>query len=155
MSRQDIEFRDGTATREVIQGHLEACDQEFFPRLSLKVDVEDYSSKISANAQTFEAWCGDTLVGLVAAYMNDRDKRMGFITNVTVVKEFMGRGIAAELLERCVARSGQAGINAIWLEVSVKSPAAIRLYEKLGFSEVSRKEEILSMKLVISGNQQS
>lgn len=155
MSRQDIEFRDGTATREVIQRHLEACDQEFSPRLSLKVDIEDYSRKISASAQTFEAWFGDTLVGLVAAYMNDNETRIGFVTNVTVAKAFMGRGIASELLERCVARSRQAGITAISLEVSVKSPAAICLYERLGFAEVSRNEESLSMRLMISGKQQS
>src|SRR5438477_2194200 len=71
MSREGIEFREGTATQEDIQTHLEARDVDFSPRLSLKVDIGDYSRKINARAQTFEAWFGDTLVGLVAAYMND------------------------------------------------------------------------------------
>jgi len=95
MSCEGIAFREGTATREDIQAHLEACDADFSPRLSVKVDIGEYSRKISARAQTFEAWFGDTLVGLVAAYMNDSLTRSGFITNVTVAKAFMGRGIAS------------------------------------------------------------
>jgi ribosomal protein S18 acetylase RimI-like enzyme len=155
MSREGIEFREGTATQEDIQAHLEGCDADFSPRLSLKVDVGDYSRKISASAQTFEAWSGDTLVGLVAAYMNDSRTRNGFITNVTVAKAFTGRGIASALLDRCLDRSRQEGMQVIGLEVSIESRKAIRLYEKLGFSELERRGEIVLMRLTISEKRQS
>ena len=52
MSREAIEFREGTATQEDIQAHLEGCDADFSPRLSLKVDIGEYSRKISARAKT-------------------------------------------------------------------------------------------------------
>jgi ribosomal protein S18 acetylase RimI-like enzyme len=155
MSREGIEFREGTATQEDIQAHLHRCDADFSPRLSLKVDIGDYSRKISARAQTFEAWFGDTLVGLVAAYMNDSRTRSGFITNVTVAKAFMGHGIASVLLDRCLDRSRQEGMQVIGLEVSMESREAIRLYEKLGFSELERKGEILLMRLTISEKRQA
>lgn len=155
MSREEIEFREGTATQEDIQAHLVGCDGNFSPRLSLKVDIGEYSRKISAKAQTFEAWFGDTLVGLVAAYLNDRGARSGFITNVSVAKAFMGRGIAWALLDRCLDRSRQEGMEAIGLEVSMESREAIRLYEKLGFSELERKGETVLMRLTISEKRQS
>jgi ribosomal protein S18 acetylase RimI-like enzyme len=155
MNHGEIEFRDGTATREQIQAHLERCDENFSPRLSLKVDIGEYSKKISAHARTFEAWSGDALVGLVAAYLNDSGSRNGFITNVTVGKAFMGRGIASALLDRCLERSGQAGMETIGLEVSERSHEAIRLYAKHGFSEFERKGEIVSMRLTISEKRQS
>jgi ribosomal protein S18 acetylase RimI-like enzyme len=128
MSRDGIEFREGTATQEDIRAHLEGCDENFSPRLSIKVEIGEYARKISAKARTFEAWFGDTLVGLVAAYLNDHGARSGFITNVSVAKAFMGRGIAAALLDRCLDRSRQEGMEAIGLEVSVESREAIRLY---------------------------
>jgi ribosomal protein S18 acetylase RimI-like enzyme len=155
MSREGIEFREGTATQEDIQAHLEGCDVDFSPRLSLKVDIGEYSRKISARAKTFEAWFGDTLVGLVAAYMNDSGARRGFITNVTVAKAFMGRGIASALLDRCLDKSRQEGMEVIVLEVSIESREAIRLYQKLGFSELERKGEIVLMRLTISEKRQA
>ena len=155
MSREGIEFREGTATQEDIRAHLEGCDGNFSPRLTLKVDIQEYSRKISTQAQTFEAWFGDTLVGLVAAYMNDSRTRSGFITNVTVAKAFMGRGIASALLDRCLDRSRQEGMQVIGLEVSMESREAIRLYEKLGFSELERKGEIVVMSLTIGEKRQS
>jgi ribosomal protein S18 acetylase RimI-like enzyme len=155
MSREWIEFREGTATQEDIQAHLEGCDVDFSPRLSLKVDIGEYSRKISARAKTFEAWFGDTLVGLVAAYMNDSRTRSGFITNVSVAKAFMGRDIASALLDRCLNRLRQEGMEVIGLEVSMESREAIRLYEKLGFSELERKGEIVLMRLTINEKRQS
>jgi ribosomal protein S18 acetylase RimI-like enzyme len=155
MRHDGIELREGTATQEDIQAHLEGCDENFSPRLSLKVDIGEYSRKISAKAQTFEAWCGDTLVGLVAAYLNDSCAHSGFITNVTVAKAFTGRGIASALLHRCLDRSRQQGMQLIGLEVSLESREAIRLYEKLGFSEFERKGEIVLMRLTISEKRQS
>ncbi len=155
MSRDDIEFREGTATQEDIQAHLEGCDANFSPRLSVKVEIGEYSRKISAKARTFEAWFGGALVGLVAAYLNDRGTRSGFVTNVSVAKAFMGRGIAAALLNRCLDRSRQEGMEAIGLEVSMESREAIRLYEKLGFLEHERKGETVLMRLTISEKRQS
>ncbi len=155
MSREGIEFREGTATEEDIRAHLADCDGNFSPRLSLKVDIGEYSRKISVKAQTFEAWFGDSLVGLVAAYLNDRDARRGFITNVSVAKEFMGRGIASALLDRCLDRSKQDGVEAIGLEVSTTSREAIRLYEKLGFSELERKGETVVMGMTIGERRRS
>ena len=155
MSCEAIEFREGTATEEDIRAHLAGCHGNFSPRLSLKVDIVEYSRKISAKAQTFEAWFGDSLVGLVAAYLNDRGARSGFITNVSVAKEFMGRGIASALLDRCLDRSRQEGMEAIGLEVGIESHEAIRLYEKLGFLQLERQGEIVLMKLTISETRQS
>ncbi len=155
MSCIGIEFREGTATKEDIQAHLEGCDRDFSPNLSLKVNIGEYSRKISARAKTFEAWSGKALVGLVAAYMNDPGTRTGFITSVSVAKEFMGRGIASALLDHCLNRSRQEGMKAVRLEVSLESLEAIRLYKNFGFSEIVRKGETVSMELEISGKRQS
>ena len=124
MSCIGIEFREGTATKEDIRDHLEACDRDFAPNLSLKVNIEEYSTKIRTRARTFEAWSDKVLIGLVAAYLNDSGTRTGFITSVSVAKEFMGRGIASALLDHCLDRSRQEGMKAVRLEVSSESHEA-------------------------------
>jgi GNAT superfamily N-acetyltransferase len=109
MSVDAIEFREETATKEDVQAHLEECSGTFTPNLRFKVDIEEYSTKIKSQARTFEAWSGKSLVGLVAAYMNDYRTRIGFVTSVSVAKDFMGRGIASALLGRCIERSRHEG----------------------------------------------
>jgi len=154
MSCDGIEFREGTATKEEIQAHLEECDTGFSPRLGAKVNIAEYSEKIRMRAKTFEAWSGKALVGLVAAYMNDSGTRTGFITSVSVANDFKGRGIASTLLDHCINRSRQEGMRAVRLEVSLGSGEAIRLYKKRGFSELERRATTVSMELEFSDNRQ-
>jgi ribosomal protein S18 acetylase RimI-like enzyme len=149
MSVDAIEFREETATKEDVQAHLEECSGTFTPNLRFKVDIEEYSTKIKSQARTFEAWSGKSLVGLVAAYMNDYRTRIGFVTSVSVAKDFMGRGIASALLGRCIERSRHEGMKAIRLEVGFESQDAIRLYKNFGFSEIAREGGTVSMQMEI------
>lgn len=58
----------------------------------------------------------------------------GNITNVVVAPEARRRGVATGLLTYLLAEGGRAGLTAYTLEVRVSNVAAIRLYEKLGFT---------------------
>jgi ribosomal protein S18 acetylase RimI-like enzyme len=155
MSCEEVEFREGTASAEDIQAHLEECNSDFSPNLSLKVHIGDYSRKLRALAKTFEAWSGTALVGLVAVYMNDPDTRIAFITSVSVSREFVGQGVASKLLRHCLNKARQEGMKALRLEVSVESREAIRLYGKFGFSEIVRRGETVSMELELNEKHQS
>lgn len=112
------------------------CDRDFSPPLHTYVDVEEYSTKIAERAVRFEAWNGDTLVGLVAAYLNDIEARSGFITNVSVLREFTHRGIGTRLVLEALKYARAEGFEAVSLEVAGNNALAIRLYEKLGFARM-------------------
>src|SRR5262245_13884441 len=101
MSIDSLEIKVNACTESDIYSHLTACDQGFNPPLSSRVDISEYSRKLRLNALTFEAWSEGTLVGLVAAYIDARDK-FGFITNTSVLAASSGRGIAARLLAACL-----------------------------------------------------
>jgi ribosomal protein S18 acetylase RimI-like enzyme len=116
-----------------IHDHLVKCDGNFIPPLSVKVVIKDYAKKLYSNAITFEAWSGDILVGLIAAYFNDTASNTGYITSVSVLKNCMGGGIAGKLMEACIEYAQQHGFNQIRLEVNSASDAAIQLYRKYGF----------------------
>ena len=144
-----IEYKIKSASESEIFTHLQKCNNDFIPPLDKKVNIRDYSKKIAEKAITFEAWNEKILVGLIAAYFNDAENIMGFITNVSTLKEYHGKGIASELLKMCMDYSKNNNFKEIFLEVSDKNSGAIHLYNKNGFKNIETKNGMLVMKFSI------
>lgn len=126
--------------------HLEACDNNFIPSLSSKVNIPEYSKKLVNKSVRFEAWDRLLLVGLVAIYFNEAEK--GFISNVSLVKEYQGSGIAKRLINICIGYSTEKNIESIELEVNLNNIVALNLYYKLGFvnGNIKRSDNIILKK---------
>jgi len=133
-----------------IAAHLARCDAHFIPPLSGRVDIDDYAARIAGHAERFEAWAGKTLVGMVAAYCNDQSRHAGFITSVSVTRARSGEGIATRLLEDCIQHARRAGFTLIRLSVDRGNAAAIRLYERCGFSAEPAQGSDIPMTLDLS-----
>lgn len=146
-------YREQTATREDIHTHLAACDNQFYPKLSSRVNLREYSSKLFEQACTFEAWHERSLAGLVAAYIQDSVNRSGFISNVSVLRDFSGQGLASGLIDRCTEKARKVGLRELRLEVARANSPAIRLYRKLKFVECGRTSTILTMQLTLAGTE--
>ena len=144
MKAESLDFKVNASTEEDIRSHLSGCDHRFSPPLSDRVDIGEYSRKLRLNAVTFEAWNGESLVGMVAAYVDTR-ARSCFITNTSVLPGFSRRGVAAKLLAACLARARAEQVDTVSLEVSKESHPAIRLYTKFGFKVVGHGEGLLKM----------
>ena len=128
-----IEFSLNQATEAEIANHLSRCDVDFVPPLSGRIEISSYAHKIAGNAMRFEAWAGGALVGLVAVYCNDGERRSAYITTVSVLQAWQGRRIALRLLEQCIERVNELGFERIELEVDSGNGSAIKLYEKKSF----------------------
>ena len=146
MSAAEISYKLKSASEKEICMHLHRCSENFSEPLAQRVKIEEYAEKIFDKAITFEAWHDKMLIGLVAAYFNESsDGSSGFITNVSVVPDFTGKGIATALMDNCLAYAQKKEIKNIFLEVSAKNDALIRFYKKLGF----KKAEIRGNKLLM------
>jgi ribosomal protein S18 acetylase RimI-like enzyme len=128
-----VELLANKATVEQIAEHLGRCDAGFEPPLSSRVQLPAYAQKIASHAQRFEAWSDGTLVGLVAAYCNDTEKLRAHITSVSVLPDWMGKGIGSRLMAMCIEHATGAGMRQIDLEVAGHDPRAIKLYRNSGF----------------------
>ena len=133
MENKGIAYRTNTANAAHISTHLRSCSEQFNPPLHQKVDIDAYSAKLAEYAILFEAWDEDLLAGLVATYYNDKEKRIGFITNVSTISRYSGKGIASALMEACIQYGRQEGFMTLQLEVNQQSHSAIRLYQKFNF----------------------
>lgn len=136
-----------SAGQAAIYAHLVRCADAFMPPLHERVDVVSYASKIFERAVTFEAWAQEILVGLVAAYLNDSQTRAGYITSVSVDRDYLGQGIARNLIAQCIARARELGFRELRLEVSQHNDRAISLYRKAGFAPYENRGESVMMVL--------
>ena len=144
-----VEYLLNKASELEIAKHLLHCDADFIPPLSNRVDINNYAQKIASRATKFEAWSGDTLVGLVAAYCNDQENRLAYITSISVLREWMGQGIAANLLKQCITHAKDSGMRQISLEVASNNQPAIGLYEKNGFVAGQTNTPFVNMNLYL------
>lgn len=80
-----IKYKIDKSTVEDIFLHLNTCDLDYIPKLSLKVNIDEYSQKLFQNANRFEAWNNNKLIGLLAIYFNF-EENFAFITNVSIFK---------------------------------------------------------------------
>lgn len=110
--------------------HLQACDASFVPPLSSRVDLAAYAAKLHARARRVEFWDAERLVGLVALYA---DNATGFISNVSVLPEAQGRGLAGQLLKATLDLGRELKLQGIALEVHADNAAALALYRRQGF----------------------
>ncbi len=144
-----VEYLSNQASEEQIAQHLSQCDADFVPPLSGRLDINDYAHKIASKAVRFEAWSGSTLIGLVAAYCNDHKTHTAYITSVSVLKKWTGKGIAAHLIEQCVKHAKTTGMQQISLEVASDNAPAIKLYEKNGFVAGRTNSSFVAMNRVL------
>ena len=142
-----IEYLLDKASEAEITEHLRACDADFVPPLTGRVEIGNYARKIASNATRFEAWSDGTMIGFVAVYCNDKERRIAYITSVSVLRAWTGKGIAACLISRCVEHAKASGMRQIILEVASKNTPAIRLYEKSGFITSKANAQSVSMGL--------
>ncbi len=139
------EFRINTANFSDVYNHLIGCDQSFVPTLSKRVDITAYAQKLVENSEMFEAWANNELIGLIAVYCNDPAQEEAYISSVSVLAHWMGKGIASRLLSNCLAFVHKSGFKSVGLEVGVENAAAISLYLQNNFSTVSHKDNVQEM----------
>jgi ribosomal protein S18 acetylase RimI-like enzyme len=144
-----ISYKINTVTAGQVLEHLKKCNHNFVPNLDEKVNLELYAEKITKHAMKFEAWVAGELAGLIAAYFNDENKQSAFITNVSTISDYSGKGIASQLLTNCISFAKANRFAAINLWVNSRNSNAIALYSKFGFKQTDVKDEELEMQTVL------
>lgn len=129
-----VSARRDLANANTLVAHFLACGGDFLEKLQARVDLDDYAHKLCAHALRFEAYAADVLIGLVAVYANDELRQCAFISNVSVLPAWRGRGVASGLLRDCIASLQRTGFVGIELEVEEDNVAARRFYAGLGFT---------------------
>lgn len=144
-----VSYKVNTSSLDDIKNHLYQCSGSFVPHLDTYVDVDEYSYKIFDRALRFEAYNKNMLIGLIAAYLNV-EQGTCFITNVSVLPNYMERGIAATLLNECRRHVTENNYSRIKLEVDERNSRAISFYKKHKFTVLNtNKNNKIEMELTL------
>lgn len=147
--KSSLTFTHNRACTDQIYGHFKSCDDIFVPKLSERVNLLEYAGKLHRHADRFEAWSQSTLVGLVAIYANDEEKRFAHISNVSVDPSWQRQAIAQTLLAEAIQYARRQAFPRAKLVVDKRNKGAMKLYEKLGFSCQHIAGAALSMEKVL------
>lgn len=71
----------------------------------------------------------------VADWTEMRGQRLGYIQTLEVMPDARRRGVGLELLRRLEQSALDAGCGHLWLHVDAGNEAAIRLYERQGYTQ--------------------
>jgi ribosomal protein S18 acetylase RimI-like enzyme len=149
VSGKKIQYADNRSSLNEVLQHLKDCDSLFAPPLSNRVNLDAYALKIYDNAFRFEAWRGEELVGMIAIYCNAPDKKVAFITSVSVIPSCIGMGVASQLMANCIHTLQQHSFKFLQLEVATTNLPAINLYQKFGFSSEYAPDAAMLMTLTL------
>jgi ribosomal-protein-alanine N-acetyltransferase len=82
------------------------------------------------------AMVGSAMAGFIMSRLVEDEAE---ILSVAVAGQRRGRGLARNLLNLHLRRLAALGARAVFLEVDEHNAAAIRLYDRAGFHEISRR----------------
>ncbi len=145
MDISNLKYKIKTAPCQNIVEHLNQCVNCFNPPLNTYVEIDKYGKKIFDSATTFESWEGNKLVGLLAVYFNNTETKIGFITNVSVLKEYQGSGIATKLIKSAIDFGRKNAFIKLMLEININNTKASKLYKKHGFIVVGKNKNNIIM----------
>ena len=119
---------------------------EAFPTLSERLDIDQYSIKLSDNAFFILARMDRRIVGFIA-YYKDFVQRVVYIPLIGVDSSFRGKGIGGAMLD--VLFKSSVFISFIRLEVLKNNKRAFRFYIQQGFSVIEDREDCLLLEKVL------
>lgn len=102
-------------------------DEYFTPRLSERINLQDYTKKLSEHAVILYNEFDGEIVSLIAGYTNNKK---AYITYLFVLPEFRNKKLAKNILQGFIGRC----VNNDSIELTVnKNNPAFYLYENNGF----------------------
>ncbi len=141
MSQIDLEYAVDKATTEDLLSFFKESDELFDPPLHTMVDFDTYVVKIRTLARTMEVWLNGKLVGYVAVYINDVNKKDAFVLNMSVIPEYRSYKVFQKLREMVVEAARQADFERVVFEVQKKNKLLVELYRRSGFEIIGDKDE--------------
>lgn len=131
--------------RNDIKQLLEEIDNEFTPRLSQRLNIDEYVDKIILKSMILPVYDCGVLNAFISFYCNDQLDKTAYLTMIAVRSAFRKKGIAKLLLDYATGFLKRAGFEKFLLEVHRQNVNAIRLYQQTGFTVFKESGDVYFM----------
>ena len=128
-------------TEDLIREFLEQVDRTFPVPLSAKQDLSRFAVKLKEKADLCTVTEEDRILSMVAGYTKNVVNNQAYISVVASVPEAQGKGYASQLVEKFIQLSRENHLEAVHLYTAAGNEKAIRMYKRLGFTELHLEQE--------------
>lgn len=129
---------------------IKDIDREFFPSLSLKVDLTLWSKKIFDKSYILIVTDSNKskILALLSFYCNDYKNSYSYIPLVGVLKDYRKLGLAKAMFKECFTILKKDNFKTLGIK-TWKGSLAYNIYSSLGFKEVFKKNSKLNKNISI------
>ena len=107
----------------------------YFKSLSTgKVDKKTLSAKFYKFGHVFQLMKGPHIIAFAAFYCNDKVDHQAFLSMIAVKPEYSRHGYGTKIFAYVIEKAQNSGMKSRVLDVGKENMAAIKFYQKLGFS---------------------
>ena len=137
-------------TQAEILKYFKSNSRVFFEPLDNRVNIDEYARKLAKFSTQFWLYDEGSLVGFMAAYLNDTSSKIAYISTISVIKSYQGKGGGKLLINNLIQLAARKKFYKIRLEVAANNSKAIRFYRKQGFYLFMKKDESYIMEKPLS-----
>lgn len=138
-----IEHLSPPSDEERLKTILIELDGAFTPKLSERVDINEYAKKLAQSADIFYLKKNGIDIGNCAVYLNN--KVYGFISSFAVKKKYTRMRMGESLWKAVHEFAMSKGIFDIILKVYEYNYNAIGFYSHIGFNVINKENKWITM----------
>lgn len=141
-----MQWCKGIENKDRILDFLYKVDDILIPRLSARVDMSNYASKLAANAHSVFLLDDKKDIASCSVYCNTE---IGFITSIAVKEPYIGKGIGTLMLQEVVKHCKEQGCTQIRLQVYNENIRALNMYHRNKFYAIQEFDDSKMLRLDI------
>ena len=131
--------------RSALKQLLTDVDDEFIPKLSVRLNLDEYVDKIIAKSTIVPVYENGVLNAFISFYCNDLKDHVGYLSMIVVKRDYRNKGVAQLLIEYAISFLQHSGFKYFRLEVNKQNVKALNLYKKSGFTIFQETVDVFLM----------
>lgn len=141
MSIRKLQFKIEELSIPEISDFFKLHDDDYFEKLSDRVDIEEYSEKLLGSSVKFTIRDNVNLVGLSPCYFNNIKEQIGYISSLTIKNGFRGKRLGSEMIKQISNYAKRKNFSTVMVKIHYDNVNSLQFYLKNGFVDFIQDKE--------------
>lgn len=116
-------------------------DNDYFEKLSDRVDINEYSEKLLESSVQFTLRDDVDLIGLSPCYFNNDKEKVGYISSLTIRDGFRSKKLGSQMIQHISEYAKRQQYNSIMVKIHYDNHISHNFYIKNGFFDFIEDQE--------------
>lgn len=116
-------------------------DNDYYERLSDRIDIEEYSAKLLENSIQFTLSDDSNLIGLSPCYFNNIEDKVAYISSLTIKNGFRGQKLGTEMIKHISEYAKENTFKEVMVKIHYDNTISKNFYNKNGFTDFKEDKE--------------